>query len=180
MRRYEEIMPRFLGPLVSVVTPVYNGEETLGECIESVLEQTYGNFEYILVDNCSTDATARIIDDYVRREPRIRAFRNGRLVSAMENHQIAFGHMAAESRYCKVVQADDWIFPDASSAWWRSPKRIRRSRWSARIGSRRITSRSMVFRTRARWFAAARSADWRCSARSTSSERRRRSCSGRT
>lgn len=105
-------MPETSLPLVSVVTPVYDGEGTLAQCIESVLAQTYGHWEYILVDNCSKDGTARIIEEYARREPRIRAYRNDRLVSAMQNHQIAFGHMATDSKYCKVVQADDWIFPD--------------------------------------------------------------------
>lgn len=99
-------------PLATVVTPVYNGAETLAQCIESVLAQTYRNWEYIVVDNCSTDETPRIIEQYVQREPRIRVFRNERTVSAMQNHQIAFGHIAADSRYCKIVQADDWIFPE--------------------------------------------------------------------
>jgi glycosyltransferase involved in cell wall biosynthesis len=47
-------------PLVSVLTPVYNGEPYLGECIESVLNQTYQNFEYIIVNNCSKDRTLEI------------------------------------------------------------------------------------------------------------------------
>ena len=55
--------------LVSVVTPVYNGAETLAECIESVLAQTYPNLEYIITNNCSTDATLR--DREFLRAPRI-------------------------------------------------------------------------------------------------------------
>ena len=48
-------------PLVSVVTPVYNGEKFLEECIQSVLRQTYSHWEYIVNDNCSTDGTAEIV-----------------------------------------------------------------------------------------------------------------------
>jgi glycosyltransferase involved in cell wall biosynthesis len=98
--------------LVSVVTPVYNGEATLGECLDSVLAQTYPHFEYIVVDNASTDGTAEIAARYARKDSRIRVFRNPSLVTAMANHEIGFRQMAPESRYCKVVQADDWIFPE--------------------------------------------------------------------
>jgi len=54
-------------PLVSVVTPVYNGGVYLAECIESVLEQTYDRREYIIVNNCSTDNTATIAGPYAAR-----------------------------------------------------------------------------------------------------------------
>ena len=47
-------------PLVSVVTPVYNGEASLAKCIDSVLAQTYRNFEYLIVNNCSTDRSLEI------------------------------------------------------------------------------------------------------------------------
>ena len=99
-------------PLVSVVTPVYNGAATLAECIESVLAQTYGHFEYLIVDNCSDDATGEIAREYAGRDPRIRVLRNDVVVTAMENHQIGFREMAPQSRYCKIVHADDWIFPE--------------------------------------------------------------------
>jgi glycosyltransferase involved in cell wall biosynthesis len=99
-------------PLVSVVTPVYNGAKYLHECIESVLAQTYQHWEYIIVDNCSTDETSEIAQTYARREARIRIVRNPRLVSIAQNHQIGFQHMATHSKYCKVVHADDSIFPD--------------------------------------------------------------------
>ena len=51
-------MNRSSQPLVSVVTPVYNGAEYLSECIESVLAQTYQNWDYTIVNNCSTDDSA--------------------------------------------------------------------------------------------------------------------------
>jgi glycosyltransferase involved in cell wall biosynthesis len=98
-------------PLVSVLTPVYNGESHLVECIESVLAQTYQNWEYIIVNNCSTDRTADIIDGYARREPRIRVMNNREFVSANKNHNIALTLISPQSKYCKFVQADDFLFP---------------------------------------------------------------------
>ena len=44
-------------PLVSIITPVYNGEKFISECLESIRTQTYSNFEHIIVNNCSTDRT---------------------------------------------------------------------------------------------------------------------------
>ena len=63
-------------PLVSVVTPVFNGGKFLGECIDSVLAQTYTNWEYVIVDNCSTDATLEIAQRYAAADPRIRVYHN--------------------------------------------------------------------------------------------------------
>jgi len=54
-------------PLVSIVTPVYNGEPYLAECIESVLAQTYPNWEYIIQNNCSTDRTLEIASEYGKK-----------------------------------------------------------------------------------------------------------------
>ena len=94
------------------MTPVYNGARTLRACIESVLAQTYRNWEYIIVNNRSTDGSLEIAREYAGREPRIRVRDNDVFVETAENHQIGFRAMAAESRYCKVVHADDWIFPE--------------------------------------------------------------------
>ena len=59
-------------PFVSVVTPVYNTADYLREAIESVLAQSYGNFEYIISDNCSTDGTSEIAHEYERLDKRVR------------------------------------------------------------------------------------------------------------
>lgn len=99
-------------PRVSVLTPVYNGERYLAECIESVLRQTWPHFEYVIVDNASTDATAEIIAAYAARDPRIRVHRNARLVPVVANHNIALRHASADAAWCKFVSADDVLFPE--------------------------------------------------------------------
>lgn len=99
-------------PLVSVVTPVYNGEKYLAECIESVLKQTYQNLEYIIINNCSTDGSSEIIQAYAEKDNRIWFHNNKELISAAENHHTGFRHMSPKSKYCKVLHADDWLFPE--------------------------------------------------------------------
>ncbi len=99
-------------PRVSVVTPVYNGEQYLRECIESVLAQTYSNWDYTIVNNCSTDRTLEIALEYAERDSRIRVHVNQSFVRVIENHNIALGQISPQSKYCKVVAADDWIFPE--------------------------------------------------------------------
>jgi glycosyltransferase involved in cell wall biosynthesis len=99
-------------PVVSVVTPFYNTAEFLRECIQSVLAQTFGDFEYLLVNNCSTDGSDRIALEYARLDPRIRVVHNQRFVGQVENYNGAVTHISPDSRYVKVVQADDWIYPE--------------------------------------------------------------------
>ena len=70
------------GPLVSVITPVYNREKYLVECIESVLNQTYKNFEFIIIDDKSSDNTLQIIKNYALNDPRIRVLENDKNIGA--------------------------------------------------------------------------------------------------
>ncbi len=65
-------------PLVSIGVPVYNGERGLSRCLESLLQQDYGNLEIIVSDNASTDGTPDIAAQYARRDPRIRYVRSDR------------------------------------------------------------------------------------------------------
>ena len=102
-------------PLVSLLTPVYNGEKYLTECIESIRSQQYRNWEYLIVNNCSTDATADIAERYAVADSRIRIFNNREFVGIIRNHNIALSLISQESKYCKVVSADDWIAPDCIS-----------------------------------------------------------------
>jgi glycosyltransferase involved in cell wall biosynthesis len=99
-------------PLVMILTPVFNGEEYLRECIESVLAQSYTNWEYLIVNNCSTDHTREIAQEYADRDPRIRIHDNDEFLPLMQNLNNAFRRTSIQSKYCKMVLADDWIFPD--------------------------------------------------------------------
>lgn len=98
-------------PYVSVVTPVYNTGDHLAECIESVLAQTYRNFEHVIVNNCSTDDSLAIARRYASRDPRIRIVDNETFLTQPQNYNHALRQIDPRSRYCKMVQADDWIFP---------------------------------------------------------------------
>jgi len=99
-------------PLVSVVTPVYNGEPYLAECIESVLKQTYQNWEYILVNNCSKDASLDTMRRYADQDARIHVYDNDEFLSQFQNWNHAMRLISPQSAYCKVIHADDWIYPE--------------------------------------------------------------------
>lgn len=99
-------------PLVSIVTPVFNGEVYLRECIESVLAQTYPNWDYTIVNNCSNDRTLEIAQEYAARDARIRILTNETFVRVIQNYNIAFRQISPESKYCKPLAADDVLFPE--------------------------------------------------------------------
>ena len=100
-------------PRVSFVTPFFNTEKYLAECIESVLRQTYQNWDYVLVNNRSTDGSVQIAEKYANQFPeRIRVEHNSEFLSQVQNYNHALRFVSPESHYCKVVQADDWLFAD--------------------------------------------------------------------
>jgi len=98
--------------LVSIITPAYNAEKYLAECIESVLAQTYQNWEYIIVNNCSTDRSLEIAQAYAQRDRRVRVHNNVQFLNQIQNWNHALRQASAEAKYCKVVHADDWLFPE--------------------------------------------------------------------
>jgi glycosyltransferase involved in cell wall biosynthesis len=98
-------------PKVSVVTPFYNTEPFLEECIRSVLAQSLGDFEYVLVNNRSTDRSPAIAHDYATADSRVRVITNETFLPQVQNYNTGLAAISAESQYCKMVQADDWIYP---------------------------------------------------------------------
>lgn len=99
-------------PLVSVVIPFHNTAEFLREAIDSVLSQTYKNFELILQDNASDDGGTEIAREMASRDPRIRFFRIDALLPQVANYNLALTRISADSEYCKIVQADDFMLAD--------------------------------------------------------------------
>ncbi|MBS0180911.1 MAG: glycosyltransferase family 2 protein [Nitrospira sp.] len=99
-------------PLVSVATPVYNGEKYLAECIESVLAQTYSHWDYTIINNRSTDRSLEIAECYAKKDSRVRVITNESFVGPIENYNNCFSQISPQSKYCKVVSADDWLYPD--------------------------------------------------------------------
>lgn len=99
--------------LVSVITPVYNAEKFIAETLDSVLAQTYGNFEHILVDDCSTDSSARIIEDYARRDARIKYIKLDKNSGAAAARNR--GLELARGKYAAFVDSDDVWMPDKLS-----------------------------------------------------------------
>lgn len=92
--------------LISVIIPVYNVEKYLRECVDSVLAQTYSNFEVILVDDGSTDSSPEICDEYAKLDDRIRVIhrQNGGLSVARNT-----GLDDAKGEYVYFLDSDDWI-----------------------------------------------------------------------
>jgi len=96
--------------LITVYTQVYNTKPYIRQCVESVLNQTYRNFEYYLIDNGSTDGCKEILEEYTAADPRIRLIRHEQNTLPPPGAQFAQDHAAG--LYYTVLDADDWWEPD--------------------------------------------------------------------
>lgn len=95
-------------PELSIIVPVYKVEKYLPRCIDSILAQTFGDFELILIDDGSPDGCGRICDEYAQKDKRIVAIHQKNMgVSAARNA----GLDIARGRYIGFVDSDDWIEP---------------------------------------------------------------------
>jgi len=96
---------------VVIITPVYNGADFLDDCIQSVLNQSYQEFEYFIVDNCSDDETRAIAQSAAERDRRIKLITNTDHVGPIQNWNRSLLNVSAKHDYTKFVHADDWLFP---------------------------------------------------------------------
>ena len=96
-------------PLFTVIVPIYKVEAYLEKCIESILGQTFCDFELLLIDDGSPDRCPAICDAYAEKDPRVRVIhkKNGGLVSARN-----IGIQEAKGEYICYVDGDDWISQD--------------------------------------------------------------------
>lgn len=95
-------------PELSIIVPVYKVEKYLPRCIDSILAQTFGDFELILIDDGSPDGCGRICDEYAKKDKRIVVIHQKNMgVSAARNAGLDIAH----GRYIGFVDSDDWIEP---------------------------------------------------------------------
>jgi glycosyltransferase involved in cell wall biosynthesis len=96
-------------PKVSVCLPCYNRQDYISESIESVLAQSFSNFELIITDNCSTDGTAEIIKRYASKDNRIRCYVNDHNLGVLGN--LNRGILLSRGEYIKPIFSDDLLAP---------------------------------------------------------------------
>lgn len=104
-------------PMVSIIVPIYNAEQYLRRCVDSILNQEYTDFELLLVNDGSTDASGDICEEYGDRDPRV-------IVIQKENTGVSDSRNRALDRargkYIQFLDSDDWITPDATRLFVRA------------------------------------------------------------
>src|SRR5688572_28453549 len=101
--------PSSTGPRVSIGMPVYNAQSWVAESIESILRQTFADFELIISDNASTDRTYEICAGFARSDPRVRLSRHVLNVGAIRNYRAVLA--SAHGEYFKWASSNDLFAP---------------------------------------------------------------------
>ena len=106
-------------PKISVIVPVYKTEAYLNRCVDSLLAQTFQDFEVLLIDDGSPDRSGEICDEYARQDSRIRVFHkeNGGVSSARQ-----YGMDHAQGEYTIHADPDDWVEPTMLEELYRKAK----------------------------------------------------------
>ncbi len=92
--------------LFSVIVPVYNSEEYLYECLESILKQSYSKFEVIIINDGSTDTSGEICDEFARKDERVKVIHQ---VNKGQTFSRGVGLEASQGEYIVFVDSDDWL-----------------------------------------------------------------------
>ena len=103
-------------PKVSVCLPVYNGERYLPELMESVLTQSFRDYEFLIADNASTDRTGQLCMAYAQRDPRVKYSKNNRNIGANFNSNLLFRR--AQGEFVVLLGHDDIIRPQFLEKCW--------------------------------------------------------------
>lgn len=99
-------------PFISIIVPVYNVEKYLHKCIDSILNQTFSNFELLLIDDGSLDNSGKICDEYANIDKRIKVYhKKNEGVSTARN----LGLKIASGEWVSFIDSDDWIEPNYCS-----------------------------------------------------------------
>ena len=101
----------FVENMISVIIPVYNVEDYLHVCLNSVLKQTYQNFEIICFDDASTDSSTEILEYFTQKDSRIKILKNDS--NKGPGYSRNKGLEVAQGKYISFLDADDWFSPDA-------------------------------------------------------------------
>lgn len=100
-------------PKISVIVPVYKVEKYLHRCVDSILGQTFADFELILVDDGSPDKSGGICDDYAKKDGRIHVIhQKNEGLSAARNAAIDWVFLHSDSKWLTFIDSDDWIHPE--------------------------------------------------------------------
>ena len=104
-------------PMVSIIVPIYNAEQYLRRCVDSILNQEYTDFELLLVNDGSTDASGDICEEYGDQDPRVIVIQKDNTgVSDSRNRALD----RARGKYLQFLDSDDWITPDATRLFVRA------------------------------------------------------------
>ena len=99
-----------MADLVSIILPAYNCEKTLKDTLESVLDQTYRDFEIVLINDAATDRTSAICDSYAKKDARVRYFKNLHNLGTLETRVRAIN--LAKGEWIAFIDSDDMWSPD--------------------------------------------------------------------
>ena len=94
-------------PFITIFTPNYNGSKFISETLESILGQTYSNFEYIIIDDHSNDDSWKIIQKYAKKDNRIKIYRNEKNLGITKTRNKGFHLSSTRAKYFAIIDSDD-------------------------------------------------------------------------